>query len=54
VKKDNNESFKNRIVPGSLDKKGGRRCQLLLNKRWLLLPPLLANETVPESLVDET
>jgi hypothetical protein len=31
-------------VPGSLDKKGGRRCHLLHNKRWHLLPLLLSNE----------
>jgi hypothetical protein len=31
-------------VPGSLDKKGGRRCHLLLNKRWNLLPSFLFNE----------
>jgi hypothetical protein len=31
-------------VPGSLDKKGGRRCNLLLNKRWNPLPPFLFNK----------
>jgi hypothetical protein len=31
-------------VPGSLDKKGERRCHLLLNKRWNLLPHFLSNE----------
>jgi hypothetical protein len=31
-------------VPGSLDQKGGRRCNLLLNKRWNLLPLFLFNE----------
>jgi hypothetical protein len=31
-------------VPGSLNKKGGRRCNLLLNKRWNLLPSFLSNE----------
>jgi hypothetical protein len=32
-------------VSGSLDKKGGRRCNLLLNKRWNLLPPFLSYES---------
>jgi hypothetical protein len=32
-------------VPGLLDKKGGRRCHLLLNKRCYRLPPFLSNET---------
>jgi hypothetical protein len=31
-------------VPGSLDKKEGRRCHLLLRKRWHLLPPFLPNK----------
>jgi hypothetical protein len=31
-------------MPGLLDKKGGRRWLLLLNKRWHLLPPFLSNE----------
>jgi hypothetical protein len=32
-------------VLGSLDKKGGRRCHLLLGKRWHLLPPyFMSNE----------
>jgi hypothetical protein len=31
-------------VPGSLDKKGGRRCLLLLNKRCPLLLPFLPNK----------
>jgi hypothetical protein len=31
-------------VTGSLNKKGGRRCNLLLNKRWNLLPSFLSNE----------
>jgi hypothetical protein len=26
--------------PVSLDKKGGRKCHLLLGKRWRFLPPL--------------
>jgi hypothetical protein len=30
---------------GSLDKKGGRRCHLLLNKRWNLPPSFLFNGT---------
>jgi hypothetical protein len=30
-------------VQGSLDKKGGR-CDLLLNKRWHLVPSFLSNE----------
>jgi hypothetical protein len=28
------------VCRGSLDKKGGRRCHLLLNKRWHVLSPL--------------
>jgi hypothetical protein len=32
-------------VPGSLDKKGGRRWHLLLNKRWNLLPPFFVQRT---------
>jgi hypothetical protein len=32
-------------VPGSLDKKGGRKRHLLLNKRWHL-PPFLSNEPI--------
>jgi hypothetical protein len=28
-----------RVVPDSLDKKGGRTCHLLLNKRWNYSPP---------------
>jgi hypothetical protein len=39
-----NQTAKHIPVPGSLDKKGGRRCQLLLNKRWHLLPPFSFNE----------
>jgi hypothetical protein len=31
-------------VPGSLDKKGGSRCHLLLNKRWNLLHTFLSTE----------
>jgi hypothetical protein len=31
-------------VLGSLGIKGGRRCHLLLNKRWRLLPSFLSNE----------
>jgi hypothetical protein len=31
-------------VPGSLDKKGERRCHLLLTKRWNLLAPFLSNK----------
>jgi hypothetical protein len=31
-------------VPGLLDKKVGRRCHLLLNKRWHLLFPVLSDE----------
>jgi hypothetical protein len=31
-------------VPGSLDKKGGRRCHLLLNKRCHLPPTFLSKE----------
>jgi hypothetical protein len=31
-------------VPGSLVKKGGSRYHLLLNKRWLLLPPFLSDD----------
>jgi hypothetical protein len=31
-------------MPGLLDNKSGRRCYLLLNKRWLLLPSFLSNE----------
>jgi hypothetical protein len=31
-------------VPGKLDIKGEIRCDLLLNKRWNLLPPFLYNE----------
>jgi hypothetical protein len=31
-------------VPGSLDKKGGRRCHLLFNKRWTFIPSFLFNE----------
>jgi hypothetical protein len=33
-----------RPVPGLLDKKGGRRCHLLLNKRLHLLPSFLSDE----------
>jgi hypothetical protein len=29
---------------GLLDKQGGRRCHLLLMKRWHLLPPFVSNE----------
>jgi hypothetical protein len=32
-------------VPGSLDIKGGRRCNLMLNKRCNLLSPCLYNES---------
>jgi hypothetical protein len=35
------------LVPGLLDKKGGRKCNLLLNKRWNLLTPYLVNEPPP-------
>jgi hypothetical protein len=38
-------------VPGALDTKGGRRCHLLLNKRWHLLPSFLSNE--PDSKGEE-
>jgi hypothetical protein len=30
---DKSRQYKRKLVPGSLDKKGGRRCHLLLNKR---------------------
>jgi hypothetical protein len=33
-------------VPGSLNKKGGRRFHLSLSKRLHLLPPFLSNEPV--------
>jgi hypothetical protein len=33
-----------RKSPGSLDNKSGRRCHLLLIKRWHLLPSFLSNE----------
>jgi hypothetical protein len=41
-------------VPGSLNKKEGRRCNLLLNKRWNLLPSFLSNEpgTVGPNIVE--
>jgi hypothetical protein len=32
------------FVLGLVDIKGGRRCHLLLNKRWNLLPSFLSNE----------
>jgi hypothetical protein len=31
-------------VPGSLDIKGGKRCNLLLYKRWNLIPSFLSNK----------
>jgi hypothetical protein len=36
-------------VSGSLDKKGGRRCHLLLNKDGIIFLPFLANEPGPGS-----
>jgi hypothetical protein len=43
-----NSDFHDCALPGSLDIKGGRRCNLLLNKRWNLLPPFLSNEPSPD------
>jgi hypothetical protein len=38
---DKREGKAHYTVPGSLDEKGGRRCQLLLSKRWHHLPPFV-------------
>jgi hypothetical protein len=44
------ENIKDQSVHGSLNKKGRRRCHLLLNKRCPLLPPFWSNEPGPGNL----